>query len=45
MDAVRRAEHSVISLHQPIGPEADTELGELLPDEAPSPYEQVEATK
>jgi len=43
VDAVRRAEHTVVSLHQPIGPEADTELGELLPDDAPSPFEQVES--
>jgi RNA polymerase primary sigma factor len=44
VDAVRRAEASVVSLHQPVGPEADTELGELLPDDGPSPYEQVEST-
>ena len=37
------AERRTVSLHQPIGPEADTELGELLPDDAPSPFEQVEA--
>jgi RNA polymerase primary sigma factor len=44
VDRLRRAEQSVLSLHQTTGPDADTELGELLPDDAPSPFEQVEAT-
>jgi RNA polymerase primary sigma factor len=43
VDQLRRAEHDVISLHQSVGPENDTELGELLPDDAPSPFEQVES--
>ncbi|HET8949221.1 MAG TPA: sigma-70 family RNA polymerase sigma factor [Solirubrobacteraceae bacterium] len=43
VDQVRRAEHDVISLHQSVGPESETELGELLPDDAPSPFEQVES--
>ena len=33
----------VVSLQQPSGPENDTELGELLPDDAPSPPELAEA--
>ena len=37
------AERRMVSLHQPVGPDADTEMGELLPDDAPSPFEQVEA--
>jgi RNA polymerase primary sigma factor len=41
---LRRAEQTVLSLHQTTGPDADIELGELLPDDAPSPFEQVEAT-
>ena len=38
-----RADRRMLSLQQPTGPEADTELGELLPDDGPSPYEQVES--
>jgi RNA polymerase primary sigma factor len=38
------AERRVMSLQQPMGPDADTEFGELLPDEGPSPFEQVEAS-
>jgi RNA polymerase primary sigma factor len=41
---LRRAERRVVSLQQPAGPEGDTELGELLPDDGPSPFEQVEAS-
>ena len=37
------AERRVVSLQQPSGPENDTELGELLPDDAPSPPELAEA--
>ena len=44
VDDLRRADHTVLSLHQPTGPEADTELGELVPDDGPSPFELVEAT-
>ena len=40
---LRRADRRMVSLHQPAGPEAETELGELIPDEAPSPFEQVES--
>jgi RNA polymerase primary sigma factor len=40
---LRGAERRMVSLHQPVAPDAETELGELLPDDAPSPYEQVEA--
>jgi RNA polymerase primary sigma factor len=38
------AERRVVSLQQPSGPEGDTELGELLPDDAPSPSELAEAS-
>ena len=38
-----RADRRLLSLQQPTGPEGDTELGELLPDDAPSPFEQVES--
>ena len=38
-----RADRRMLSLQQPAGPEGETELGELLPDEAPTPFEQVEA--
>ena len=44
---VHEAERRVVSLQQPTGgrgSDADTELGELLPDDAPSPFEQVSAT-
>ncbi len=41
---LRAAERRVVSLHQPAGPEGETELGDLLPDEGPSPFEQVEAS-
>jgi RNA polymerase primary sigma factor len=41
---LRGAERRMVSLHQPVTPDAETELGELVPDDAPSPYEQVEAT-
>jgi len=40
---VHEAERRVVSLQQPSGPENDTELGELLPDDAPSPSELAEA--
>ena len=41
-----RADRRMLSLQQPTGgrgPDSDTELGELLPDDGPSPYEQVES--
>src|SRR5262245_46576544 len=41
---LQQTERRMISLHQPVGPDADAEFGELLPDDAPSPFEQVEAT-
>jgi RNA polymerase primary sigma factor len=41
--ALLRADRRVLSLQQPAGPEAETELGELLPDDAPSPFEQAAA--
>ena len=44
---LHEAERRVVSLQQPTGgrgSDADTELGELLPDDAPSPFEQVSAT-
>ena len=41
---LHEAERRVVSLQQPMGPDADTELGELLPDDAPSPFEQVSTT-
>jgi RNA polymerase primary sigma factor len=40
---LNEAERRVISLQQPSGPEGDTELGELLPDDGPSPAELAEA--
>ena len=33
----------MLSLQQPAGAEGEAELGELLPDEAPTPFEQVES--
>ena len=41
---VLRADRRMLSLHQPVGPDADTEFGELLPDDGPSPFEQAAAT-
>jgi RNA polymerase primary sigma factor len=38
-----RADRRMLSLQQPAGAGAETELGELLPDDGPSPFEQVEA--
>jgi RNA polymerase primary sigma factor len=38
-----RADRRMLSLQQPAGPEGETELGELLPDDAPTPFEQVES--
>ena len=41
------AERRVVSLQQPMGgpgSDSETELGELLPDDAPSPFEQVSTT-
>ena len=40
---LRGAERRMVSLHQPVAPDAETELGELLPDEGPTPHELVEA--
>ena len=41
---LRRSDRRVLSLHQPAGPEGETELGELLPDDGPTPFELVEST-
>ena len=38
-----RADRRMLSLQQPAGAEGEAELGELLPDEAPTPFEQVES--
>jgi RNA polymerase primary sigma factor len=38
----REFSRSVTSLERPVGSEGDTELGELLPSDAPEPVEEVE---
>jgi RNA polymerase primary sigma factor len=38
----REFTRTVTSLERPVGPEGDTELGDLLPSDAPEPVEQVE---
>ena len=38
----REFSRTVTSLERPVGSEGDTELGELLPSDAPEPVEQVE---
>jgi RNA polymerase primary sigma factor len=43
VDDLRCADHRVVSLQQPLDAEGEAELGDLLPDDAPSPFEQVEA--
>jgi len=41
---LRLADRRVVSLSQPIDADGDGELGDLLPDDAPSPFEQVQAS-
>jgi RNA polymerase primary sigma factor len=38
----REFSRTVTSLERPVGPEGETELGELLPSDAPEPVEEVE---
>jgi len=41
---LRLADRRVVSLSQPLDSSGDGELGDLLPDDAPSPFEQVQAS-
>ena len=41
---LRLADRRVVSLSQPLDADGDGELGDLLPDDAPSPFEQVQAS-
>jgi RNA polymerase primary sigma factor len=42
LEALRASERVPVSLETPIGAEGDTELGQLIPSEGPSPHEEVE---
>ena len=41
---LRLTDRRVVSLSQPLDSSGDGELGDLLPDDAPSPFEQVQAS-
>jgi RNA polymerase primary sigma factor len=42
LEETREFSRTVTSLERPVGSEGDTELGELLPSDAPEPVEEVE---
>ena len=42
LEALRASERVPVSLETPIGSEGDTELGQLIPSEGPTPHEEVE---
>jgi RNA polymerase primary sigma factor len=44
VDEVREVTRTITSLDRPVGEEGETELGDLLPSDAPAPEEEVEVT-
>jgi RNA polymerase primary sigma factor len=44
VEALREAARVVTSLDRPVGEEGESSFGDLLPDEGPEPFEEVEVT-